>query len=119
VLTVSFHKYGNYFFPGTGDIRDIGERHGRYYSINVPMRDGTDDATFHRLFKPIMTKVMEVFSPGAVVLQCGARPCLNRHPVARDPSGFRTCSSAVCFTPGAVVPQCGVRTLASLDGPLL
>jgi hypothetical protein len=29
VLTVSFHKYGNYFFPGTGDLADIGERHGR------------------------------------------------------------------------------------------
>ena len=29
MLTVSFHKYGNYFFPGTGDIADIGERHGR------------------------------------------------------------------------------------------
>lgn len=72
VLTVSFHKYGNYFFPGTGDLKDIGERHGKFYSINVPMKDGTDDATFHRLFKPIMAKVMEVFSPGAVVLQCGA-----------------------------------------------
>ena len=24
VLTVSFHKYGNYFFPGTGDFGDIG-----------------------------------------------------------------------------------------------
>lgn len=77
VLTVSFHKYGNYFFPGTGDLKDIGERHGKFYSINVPMRDGTDDATFHRLFKPIMAKVMEVFSPGAVVLQCGALPPSN------------------------------------------
>ena len=54
------------------------ERHGRYYSVNVPMRDGTDDATFHRLFKPIMARIMEVFQPGAVVLQCGARPC---HPM--------------------------------------
>ncbi|VDK24094.1 unnamed protein product, partial [Anisakis simplex] len=24
VLTVSFHKYGNYFFPGTGDMYEIG-----------------------------------------------------------------------------------------------
>jgi histone deacetylase 1/2 len=78
VLTVSFHKYGNYFFPGTGDLKDIGERHGKFYSINVPMKDGTDDATFHRLFKPIMAKVMEVFSPGAVVLQCGAALLLSK-----------------------------------------
>jgi histone deacetylase 1/2 len=55
-MTVSFHKYGDYFFPGTGDIKDIGEAMGRYHSINVPLRDGTDDDTFHRLFKPIMQK---------------------------------------------------------------
>merc|ERR1719198_2839399 len=24
VMTVSFHKYGDYFFPGTGDAKDIG-----------------------------------------------------------------------------------------------
>ena len=77
VMTVSFHKYGDYFFPGTGELGDVGERAGKYYSINVPMRDGTDDATFHRLFKPIMSKVMEVFQPGAIVLQCGrcVLPC--------------------------------------------
>lgn len=26
---VSFHKYGDYFFPGTGDITDVGEHNGR------------------------------------------------------------------------------------------
>uniref|UniRef100_A0A8C5PQA3 Histone deacetylase 2 n=1 Tax=Leptobrachium leishanense TaxID=445787 RepID=A0A8C5PQA3_9ANUR len=40
VMTVSFHKYGEYF-PGTGDLR-------------------------------IISKVMEMYQPSAVVLQCGA-----------------------------------------------
>ena len=35
------------------------------------LQDGTDDRTFHALFKPIMAKVMEAFQPGAVVMQCG------------------------------------------------
>ena len=70
-MTVSFHKYGNYFFPGTEDIKDIGERHGKYYSLNVPLMAGADNSTFHRLFKPIMRDVMSTFQPGAVVLQCG------------------------------------------------
>eukprot|EP00879_Flechtneria_rotunda_P029411 GHRR01031814.1.p1 GENE.GHRR01031814.1~~GHRR01031814.1.p1 ORF type:complete len:398 (+),score=95.05 GHRR01031814.1:808-2001(+) len=77
VLTVSFHKYGDFFFPGTGDIKDIGEQRGRYYSLNVPLKDGTDDKTFHALFKPVMTKVMEVFQPGAIVMQCGADSLAN------------------------------------------
>ncbi|PKA53815.1 Histone deacetylase 19 [Apostasia shenzhenica] len=71
VMTVSFHKFGDYF-PGTGDIRDIGYGKGKYYSLNVPLDDGIDDESYHSLFKPIMGKVMEVFRPGAVVLQCGA-----------------------------------------------
>eukprot|EP00882_Tetradesmus_deserticola_P022357 GHRQ01024259.1.p1 GENE.GHRQ01024259.1~~GHRQ01024259.1.p1 ORF type:complete len:238 (+),score=108.36 GHRQ01024259.1:440-1153(+) len=40
VMTVSFHKYGDYFFPGTGDLKDIGEQRGRYYTLNVPLKVG-------------------------------------------------------------------------------
>ncbi|KAG0492136.1 hypothetical protein HPP92_005248 [Vanilla planifolia] len=71
VMTVSFHKFGDYF-PGTGDIRDIGFGKGKYYAVNVPLDDGIDDESYQSLFKPIIAKVMEVFQPGAVVLQCGA-----------------------------------------------
>lgn len=71
VMTVSFHKFGDYF-PGTGDLLDIGYGNGKYYSLNVPLSDGIDDESYQSLFKPIMSKVMEVFQPGAVVLQCGA-----------------------------------------------
>jgi acetoin utilization deacetylase AcuC-like enzyme len=38
-MTVSFHKYGNYFFPGTGDMYEIGAEAGRYYSVNVPLKE--------------------------------------------------------------------------------
>nr|XP_017256093.1 PREDICTED: histone deacetylase 19-like [Daucus carota subsp. sativus] len=71
VMTVSFHKFGDYF-PGTGDVRDIGHGTGKYYSLNVPLDDGIDDESYQSLFKPIMGKVMEVYRPGAVILQCGA-----------------------------------------------
>ena len=27
-MTVSFHKYGDYFFPGTGDLTDTGAMNG-------------------------------------------------------------------------------------------
>ncbi|XP_020527329.1 histone deacetylase 9 isoform X2 [Amborella trichopoda] len=72
VMTVSFHKYGDMFFPGTGDVKAIGEREGKYYAINVPLKDGIDDASFTRLFKTIIAKVLETYQPGAIVLQCGA-----------------------------------------------
>jgi len=72
VMTVSFHKYGDYFFPGTGDVKDVGIKDGKYYSVNVPLRDGINDESYQRIFVPVMQKVMEVFQPGALVLQCGA-----------------------------------------------
>jgi len=72
VMTVSFHKYGDGFFPGTGDIWDKGAGPGEYYSINVPLKDGIDDASYEGLFEPIISKVIEVFQPSAIVLQCGA-----------------------------------------------
>ncbi|CAJ0964274.1 unnamed protein product [Ranitomeya imitator] len=71
VMTVSFHKYGEYF-PGTGDLRDIGAGKGKYYAVNYPLRDGIDDESYEAIFKPVMTKVMEMYQPSAVVLQCGA-----------------------------------------------
>lgn len=71
VLTVSYHKYGEYF-PGTGDLNDIGAGKGKHYAVNFPLRDGVDDASYEEIFAPVMTKVMEFYDPGAVVLQCGA-----------------------------------------------
>uniref|UniRef100_A0A6G1SI99 histone deacetylase n=1 Tax=Aceria tosichella TaxID=561515 RepID=A0A6G1SI99_9ACAR len=71
VMTVSFHKYGEYF-PGTGDLRDIGAGKGKYYAVNFPLRDGIDDDAYESIFKPLMSKVMESYQPSAVVLQCGA-----------------------------------------------
>jgi len=71
VVTVSFHRYGD-FFPGSGDLQHIGVHDGRYRTINVPLEAGIDDENYARLFKPIIKKVMDRFRPGAVVLQCGA-----------------------------------------------
>lgn len=51
-MTVSFHKYGD-FFPGTGDLKDVGAGKGRLYSVNVPLKDGITDDTYQNIFKPV------------------------------------------------------------------
>jgi histone deacetylase 1/2 len=71
VMTVSFHKYGEYF-PGTGDIEDIGADQGKNYAVNFPLRDGIDDDNYMGIFKPVIQHVMDWYDPGAIVLQCGA-----------------------------------------------
>ena len=71
VMTCSFHKYGDYF-PGTGSVDDIGVGDGENYSINYPLNDWIDDASFVSIFKTVVGEIMTKFAPGAVVLQCGA-----------------------------------------------
>lgn len=72
VMTFSVHKYGD-FFPGTGHSSDVGAKEGTGYSVNAPLNNGiTDDTYFDDLFQPLLAKIMEIFQPGAIVLQCGA-----------------------------------------------
>lgn len=71
VMTVSFHKFGEYF-PGTGDVLDCGYAEGKNYAINFPLNDGMDDDSFRSIFRPVIQSIMERYAPGAVVLQCGA-----------------------------------------------
>lgn len=70
VMTVSFHKYGEYF-PGTGDIRvghlvallkafglttffqDTGIGKGKGYSCNFPLREGITDESYRSVFEPV------------------------------------------------------------------
>ena len=75
VMTVSFHKYGD-FFPGTGALGDVGHSKGKFYSLNGPLREGIDDESYEYMFRPIMTKVMEHFQPGAIVV-CGGADSLS------------------------------------------
>ncbi|KAF2093777.1 histone deacetylase, partial [Rhizodiscina lignyota] len=70
VMTVSFHKYGEYF-PGTGELRDIGVGEGKNYAVNFPLRDGITDKTYKGIFEPVIKAVMDYYRPEAVVLQCG------------------------------------------------
>ena len=72
VMTVSFHKFGNQFFPGTGDVGELGVKLGKHYSVNVPLQDGIDDASYFSIFKPVIESCIENYQPSVIVLQCGA-----------------------------------------------
>jgi len=73
VMCLSVHLYRpDWFFPGTGALEEVGEGQGRGYSVNVPLLEGATDDDFMFMFKPILERVITVFDPGAIVLQCGA-----------------------------------------------
>jgi len=35
---------------GSGDVSDVGVGKGKYYAVNVPLKDGIDDQTYVNLF---------------------------------------------------------------------
>ncbi len=75
-----------------------------------------DDESYHYLFRPIMAKIMEVYQPGAVVLQSGASSSSpRRQPVAERGAGCLACFLRVG---GAVVwrLQCGCAIVTQAPG---
>ncbi|XP_072732849.1 histone deacetylase 8 isoform X6 [Ciconia boyciana] len=72
VMTVSLHKFSPGFFPGTGDVTDVGLGKGRYYSVNVPIQDGIQDEKYYQICETVLKEVYAAFNPDAVVLQLGA-----------------------------------------------
>ncbi|KAJ3425478.1 histone deacetylase rpd3 [Anaeramoeba flamelloides] len=72
VMTCSFHKYGDGYFPGTGNIKDIGKEKGKYYSVNFPLHDGIYENEYYNYFKQTINSINYFFQPSAIVMQCGA-----------------------------------------------
>ena len=40
--------------------------------VNVPLRDGINDTSYHEVFKPVMDGIVKYHRPTAIVMQCGA-----------------------------------------------
>ncbi|KAI9141119.1 hypothetical protein BKA69DRAFT_1167001 [Paraphysoderma sedebokerense] len=72
VLTMSFHRFGVGFFPGTGSETSTGSGKGKNYSINIPLQPGLSGGTLKQIFHDIVTPARMNFKPQAVVVQCGA-----------------------------------------------
>lgn len=72
VFTLSLHKFGESFFPGTGHPRDIGFGRGRFYTMNIALWDGVNDFFYLSVFRRALQEITEHFSPDVILLQCGA-----------------------------------------------
>ncbi|KAF5302302.1 hypothetical protein FQA39_LY10341 [Lamprigera yunnana] len=80
VLTLSFHKYSRGFYPGSGDLNDIGCGKGKYYTLNVPFLEGCNDKSYLKYFCGIFLRVFEAYKPSVLVVQCGG-DVINGDPI--------------------------------------
>lgn len=69
VLFASTHREP--FYPGTGNVRDVGSKEGRGYNHNVTLKGGMGDADFKKAWgEKILPEVVN-FSPELILVSAG------------------------------------------------
>jgi len=71
VLTISIHESGQWLFPGTGYVQEIGVGDGTGYSVNVPLAPYTQDADWHAAFDEVIPPLVRSFKPDVLFTQLG------------------------------------------------
>jgi len=71
VLTVSTHERGDYLFPGTGFVEEMGVGEAVGYSVNLPLEPFTDSAVYLPAFEAVVPPLVRAFAPDVVVAQLG------------------------------------------------
>ncbi|PKB79873.1 MAG: hypothetical protein BZY88_11110 [SAR202 cluster bacterium Io17-Chloro-G9] len=71
VLTISIHESGQYLFPGTGFVPEVGVGQGVGYSVNLPLYPYTDDDTYLSAFHDVVPPLLRAFAPDVLVSQLG------------------------------------------------
>jgi len=69
VLFVSSHQFP--FYPGTGDLDEVGEGDGRGFTVNLPMPAGMGDGDYRRAYREIVEPIGRVFDPELVLVSAG------------------------------------------------
>ena len=66
VMTLSLHRHGPGYFPGSGALGSIGTGAGLGYAVNVPLKAGIADDRYLDLFRLIVDAARDAFRPAAV-----------------------------------------------------
>jgi acetoin utilization deacetylase AcuC-like enzyme len=69
VLYVSSHQYP--FYPGTGALRDTGAGDGAGTTLNMPLRAGTGNDGFARLYQQVVWPAARRFHPDLILVSAG------------------------------------------------
>jgi acetoin utilization deacetylase AcuC-like enzyme len=72
VLFFSTHQYP--YYPGTGAVEEIGRGDGLGYNVNVPLRPGTDNEQYVKIFRKILYPLSMKYKPDLVMISAGFDP---------------------------------------------
>jgi acetoin utilization protein AcuC len=72
VMTISLHESGEYLFPGTGWLHELGRGMGRGLKLNLPLEPFTEGDTYREVLLELAESALGWFRPDALVVQAGA-----------------------------------------------
>lgn len=113
VLFVSTHQYP--FYPGTGDVTEVGGGPGRGFTVNVPLSAGCGDPEYISIFRDLVDPICRQFAPEFVLISAGF-DAHRRDPLAgmaMTEAGFAALARLVLCVAAATA---GGRVVAALEG---
>jgi acetoin utilization protein AcuC len=72
VMTISLHESGQFLFPGTGSVHELGSGLGRGLKLNLPLEPFTEGESYLEVFDQVVPAALRQFRPGVLVVQAGA-----------------------------------------------
>jgi acetoin utilization deacetylase AcuC-like enzyme len=66
-----FNTHRSPFYPGTGDVEEMGRSNGSGYTLNIPMPGGMGDGDYRHAFETVLEPVMEQYEPQLVLVSAG------------------------------------------------
>ncbi len=72
VMCISIHESGEYLFPGSGWIHELGRGMGRALKLNIPLEPYTEGESYLEVFNGVVEPALKWFRPDALVIQAGA-----------------------------------------------
>lgn len=71
ILFIDIHRYDGKFYPGTGNINEIGSGEGKNYTINIPLDKNSDEKIYLKAFDEICIPSIQKFNPDWIFISCG------------------------------------------------
>jgi len=72
VMTISFHESGEYLFPGTGWLYELGQGMGRSLKLNMPLEPFTEGESYIEVMNRVLEPALGWFKPDVLIVQAGA-----------------------------------------------
>lgn len=101
------------FYPGSGDLDEVGAGLGEGYTVNVPIPETSGDIAFERAFREILVPAANRFQPDLVLVSAGFDPHHNDMALNLSYDGFAVLTSIL---QSIADEHCGGKLAFVLEG---